>query len=80
MLNLRNNGALCALHFGDLHITGAEEPNYRDYNAIVDEANRDLRPGRKWSLRGTRLSLRRRKIGLGHISHQRYFVAGHDAR
>lgn len=30
------------VHFGDLHITQAEEPNYRDFLALIDKANRQF--------------------------------------
>jgi Icc protein len=30
------------IHFGDLHLTGAEEQNYRDFLTLIDEANRHM--------------------------------------
>ena len=30
------------IHFGDLHITGAEEQNYRDFLTLIEEANRHM--------------------------------------
>jgi hypothetical protein len=33
------------IHFGDLHISGKEEQNYRDFVQLIDEANRYLAAG-----------------------------------
>lgn len=38
------------IHFGDLHITGPGEQNYRDFAALVDEANRNMRAGIDFAL------------------------------
>ena len=38
------------LHFGDLHIDGKDEPNYTDFQTLVDEANSHLMPGIDFAL------------------------------
>jgi Icc protein len=38
------------IHFGDLHIAGEDEQNYRDFLALIDEANRYMSAGIDFSL------------------------------
>jgi Icc protein len=33
------------LHFGDLHITTEDQPNYRDFLALIDDANENIADG-----------------------------------
>jgi 3',5'-cyclic-AMP phosphodiesterase len=37
------NQLISWIHFGDLHITGRDEQNYRDFLALIEEANRYMR-------------------------------------
>lgn len=37
-----NRGALTWAHVGDLHITGEQEPNYRDFQSIIESINTHL--------------------------------------
>jgi len=34
-----NRSALTWAHIGDLHITGEQEPNYRDFQSIIESIN-----------------------------------------
>ncbi len=38
------------LHFGDLHIAGWDDQNFEDFLALIDEANRHLKPGVDFAL------------------------------
>ena len=39
----RANGHVVSwVHFGDLHITGENEPNYRDFLALIEHVNANL--------------------------------------
>jgi Icc protein len=38
------------IHFGDLHIAGREEQNYRDFLTLIDEANRHMGTGIDFAL------------------------------
>ncbi len=38
------------IHFGDLHITGPDEENYRDFLTLIEEANRHMQPGIHFAL------------------------------
>jgi Icc protein len=38
------------IHFGDLHITGPDDQNYRDLLQLVEEANRSMRSGIAFAL------------------------------
>ena len=37
-----NGDVLSWVHFGDLHITGENEPNYQDFLALIDKVNANL--------------------------------------
>ena len=39
------SGLLAWVHFGDLHVTGAEAPNYRDAVALIEEVDANMREG-----------------------------------
>jgi predicted phosphodiesterase len=39
------NRQISWIHFGDLHITGPDEQNYRDFLTLIDEAKRYMRTG-----------------------------------
>jgi Icc protein len=38
------------IHFGDLHIAGRDEQNYRDFLSLIDEANRNMEAGIDFAL------------------------------
>ena len=38
------------IHFGDLHISGPDEQNYRDFISLIDEANRNMGAGIHFAL------------------------------
>lgn len=42
MNNVAEEGALVWAHLGDLHITGAQQANYRDFLTIVETVNAQL--------------------------------------
>jgi len=42
MTNGENSDSLTWAHVGDLHITGEDEPNYRDFLSIVEAINTHL--------------------------------------
>jgi Nucleotidyl transferase AbiEii toxin, Type IV TA system len=42
MTNGENGESLTWAHVGDLHITGEDEPNYRDFLSIIEEINTHL--------------------------------------
>jgi 3',5'-cyclic AMP phosphodiesterase CpdA len=42
MKNSMDEGPLVWAHLGDLHITGADQPNYRDFLAIIETLNSRL--------------------------------------
>jgi 3',5'-cyclic-AMP phosphodiesterase len=44
-LELDDSGILSWLHFGDLHITQADQQNYRDFLALIEDANDHLGDG-----------------------------------
>jgi Icc protein len=37
-----NGSMLSRVHFGDLHITGEDEQNYRDFLALIEDVNTHL--------------------------------------
>jgi 3',5'-cyclic-AMP phosphodiesterase len=44
-LELDDSSVLSWLHFGDLHITQADQQNYRDFLALIEDANNHLGDG-----------------------------------
>ena len=44
-VELDDSGVLSWVHFGDLHITEADEQNYRDFLALIEDANNHLADG-----------------------------------
>jgi 3',5'-cyclic-AMP phosphodiesterase len=40
-----DDGVLSWVHFGDLHMTEAHEQNYRDFFALIEDANNHLAGG-----------------------------------